>query len=280
MSVVTLRTGHGRAFGAVTIVNATATGIGCSLAVEAPTEATWNWGGDDFRLESPGIEDTIAKSVWNHARNLLHLEGQGATASVRCPFPPSRGLKTSSSAAGALMRAAGDAANQPLADDVVVALAVQASRDAGVTLTGAFDDQVATVRGGCHLTDNRIGKVLHSLPTPRAHVAVWVPEQAIPKSRVRDVDVSGVRAAATQAVRLVQDGRLAEAMTVNGRAYLAAYAAAGLPVDGTPAEVALAQGALGAGLSGTGPAVAALFAARTELPAVPGGQWTWTKVAP
>ena len=82
------------------------------------------------------------------------------------------------------------------------------------------------------------------------------------------------------ALALAQAGRVAEAMTANGRAYHAAYAAAGLAVDDLPVRVALSRGALGAGLSGTGPAVAALFDRRVALPPVAGGTWRWTRTVP
>ncbi len=187
---------------------------------------------------------------------------------------------TPSSVAAALLRAAASAAGRSLPDATVEAAAVQASRDAGVTLTGALDDQAACVRGGCHVTDNRSGQILQSLSAPPLHVAIWVPEAAIPKALLRNVDVSAARDGATEALRLARAGRIAEAMTANGRAYLATYRDAGFPVDGRPVEVALRQGARGAGLSGTGPAVAALFDRPIPLPSVPGGAWTWTKVAP
>ena len=157
--------------------------------------------------------------------------------------------------------------------------AVAASRDAGVTLTGAFDDQVAVLRGGCHLADNRRAAVVRTLPVPRWHVAVWVPDVAIPKERVRDVATDAVRRDAERLAAELRPETVPSTMTKNGELFLRLYRAAGLPVDARPVEVALAAGALGAGLSGTGPAVAALFDSPTRLPAVPGGSWAWTRVA-
>ncbi len=277
MTVAGPGVGVGRAFGAVTIVNATATGIGCALAVRGGAEATWTPRDGAVRLED-GPDARLAEAV---ALACADLTGQrGADVAVRCASPPARGLKTSSSVAAALVRAAADAAGRRLPDLEVAQRAVAASRQAGVTLTGAFDDQAATVLGGCHLTDNARQAVLLSPPAQPWAVAVWVPQASIPKERLRDVDVASAKAGAAQAARLAQAGRLAEAMTANGRAFHAVYAAAGLPVDERPAEVALAHGALGAGLSGTGPAVAALFTSAVDLPAVPGGEWRWTEAVP
>jgi shikimate kinase len=273
------RTGRGLAHGAVTIVNATATGIGCSLAVEGGASATWEPSGAGSAVTlRPAGDDSLVQAV--AAELAGRLPDRGAVVEVTCASPPSRGLKTSSSVGAALVRAAGASAGLALADTEVESLAVAASRRAGVTLTGALDDQVATVRGGCHVTDNKRGEVLHALPIEPWAVAIWVPHAAIRKDRLRGVDLGPAVAGARAAAELATQGRLGAAMTENGRAFTPVYAAAGLPVDERPAQVALEHGALGAGLSGTGPAVAALFDRPLDLQPVPGGTWRWTKAVP
>jgi shikimate kinase len=269
--------GHGQAYGAVTIVNATATGIGCALAVNLPTFATWTPGGDGLRVTgAPDLRLVQAVAAELGA-------DRGADVAIACPLPPGRGLKTSSSAAAALVRAVldadgADAAHREPAE--VERLAVAACRRANVTITGALDDQTAVVRGGCHLVDNGKGRPVAKIPASPWQVALWVPDAAIAKSTVSAVDVSAIRGDVAAAVELARQGRLPEAMTANGKAFHAAYAAAGLPVDDVPTRLALSRGALGAGLSGTGPAVAALFERRVELPPVDGGTWRWTRTVP
>lgn len=270
-------TGRGRAHGAVTILNATATGIGCALAVRGGAEATWTPAPGPIRLRG-GPDARLAEAVATTCSDLV--AGPGAAVSVDCATPAARGLKTSSSVGAALVRAVAAAADHRLGHDDVERRAVAAARLAGVTLTGAYDDQVAVVRGGCHVTDNAALRILASPPAKAWSVAIWIPEASIPKDRVRGVDVSNAAAGAREAERLARAGRLPEAMTANGRAFHAVYAAAGLPVDGRPAQVALQHGALGAGLSGTGPAVAALFDGPVELPPVAGGTWRWTEAVP
>jgi shikimate kinase len=272
--------GRGEAFGAVTILNATATGIGCALAVKQVTRATWTPGPDGLRATGvPDLRlvDAVAEEMGAARSAAVHVD---------CPFPASRGLKTSSSAAAALVRAVFDADGRASAASAealqadhaeVERLAVAACRRAGVTLTGALDDQMAAVRGGCHLVDNRQGARLAALDVSPWQVAIWVPQRVVEKSQLAGLDVSALRDDLGAAADLVRQGRIPQAMTANGRAFHAAYAAAGLPVDDLPARVALSKGALGAGLSGTGPAVAALFDRRVELPPVAGGAWLWTR---
>lgn len=270
-------TGRGHAHGAVTIVNATATGIGCALAVRGGARATWT-PAPAFTLHAAhGADDRLARAV---AAECADLAPGPAALTVTCDAPPARGLKTSSSVAAALVRAAAASAGRLLEAADVERRAVAAARRAGVTLTGAYDDQAATVRGGCHVTDNAAQRILASPPAKPWAVALWVPDASIPKERVKGVDVAAAKPGAQAAAELARSGRLPEAMTANGRAYHAAYAAAGLPVDDRPTQAALAAGALGAGLCGTGPAVAALFDRRVELPPVLGGAWRWTEAVP
>lgn len=266
-----------RSFGAVTVLNATATGRGASLAIRDGIEATWTWGGDGVRLES-ATDDRLAVAV--HALLCDRFQrSDGAAIRTASTFPPARGLKTSSGAAAAMLRAGAEAAGIAMDDDEVASLAVEASRQAGVTITGAFDDQTAVIRGGCHLTDNAAQTVLESIPVEPWVVAVWVPDAEIAKSDVATIDPAPVAPLIEAAELLLRMGDLPGAMTANGAAYLRLYRAAGLPVTEAPVDAAVAAGALGAGLSGTGPAVAALFepGATPRIDEVAGGTWVLTE---
>jgi shikimate kinase len=270
--------GRGQAFGAVTILNATATGVGCALAVEGGATATWTRRRDAKVVLASGADDALVQAVALEMADRLH--GRGGNVEVACEVPPARGLKSSSSVAAALVRAAAGSVDRALGDAEAERLAVAASRRAGVTLTGAFDDQVAVVRAGCHLTDNARMEVLAALPIEPWAVAIWVPEASIAKAQVRGIDASAIAPACRKAEQLARAGDLPGAMSENGKAFHRLYSAAGLPVSAAPVEVAVGHGSLGAGLSGTGPAVAALFDRVVALPAVPGGTWRWTKAVP
>ncbi len=268
------------AFGAVTILNATATGIGASLATDLGITATWEWQAEPgLRFHNDtGADDSLAQAV--HQQLAARLDGVvpgGAEVSTRGGAQPARGLKTSSSAAAAMVLAGLHAANQAPSHNEVIALAIDAAVQAGVTLTGAYDDQVATVLGGCHLTLNPARRILQPLPIQPWHVAVWMPDEHIAKDLVKNLDVRPAMAGARRVVLLAQAGDLPGAMTENGRTFHRLYEAAGLPVTDEPTQVALDAGALGAGLSGTGPAVAALFEHPVDLAVVAGGTWTWQK---
>jgi shikimate kinase len=270
--------GHGQAYGAVTILNATATGVGCALAIRELTKATWRW--HPGNLEIRGAPDSKLVAACLEMAQQEFQVPRGASIHIECPFPPSRGLKTSSSVAASILRAAARASDKDLPNPRLVALCIQACRKAGVTLTGALDDQMAAIHGGCHLTNNSADKVLQRLPVPAVHVAIWVPRAGIAKEALRNLNVKSIEGEVRAAAKLAEAGELGQAMTVNGAAYTHLYSQAGLPVSHEPTAVALAAGALGAGLSGTGPAVAALFSHRVPLASVAGGTWHWSEAAP
>ncbi len=265
---------NARAHGAITIINATATGRGCSLAVDLPTTASWTWS-DDYAWEG-STDDLLARAI---LERIAPLVGKEPLAHIDCasPVPPSRGLKTSSSAAAAMARAAIADANMRDAGIDIEQLCTDAAIDAGVTVTGAFDDQVAVTRGGCHLTDNRERRVLYDVDVPAFAVAIWVPDASIHKSQVRDIDAHVIHEDIETAEQHLLDGDIDLAMMQNSEAFMRLYRAHGLPVDHRPIDAARQAGANAAGLSGTGPAVAALFDAPARIPDVSGGTWIWTE---
>lgn len=271
--------GHGEAHSAVSILNATATGVGCSLAIAGGVRATWEWQESGLQFAAPvaGLDDRLVRSVLAQVRPPRF---EGAVVSTESRFPPSRGLKTSSSAAAALVQAAAQALGYQWKSSMVVEAAVASCRAAGITLTGALDDQVAVARGGCALVDNARGDLLRRFAVKPWPVAVWVPEASIPKANLRGLDLAPIVPELELLAETLDESNLGATMTANGRLFHKAYAAAGLPVNDAPVEVALAAGAQGAGLSGTGPAVAALFEHRVELPEVAGGTWVWSEVVP
>jgi shikimate kinase len=124
--------------------------------------------------------------------------------------------------------------------------------DAGVTITGAFDDAAASMLGGGRR---------HRQPKARApqeggdgvEVLLLVPAEKI-FSRETDVRRSRLLAPVADTIfDLALAGDYPRAMTLNGLVYCSA-----LRLSSDPIFAALGGGAKGASLSGTGPAYAAL----------------------
>jgi len=181
-------------------------------------------------------------------------EEYGAYVETRSDIPIARGLKSSSVAANAIALAVIAALGEEVDDVTVVNLGVDAAMEAGVTITGAFDDASASYFGGLVITDNRERKILKRIEVEEHHpVLVYVPpEKAYTvKSNVERMKLIANEVKALH--KMAYSGDYWSAMTLNGIVYSAV-----LGYDAEVAIDALAAGALAAGLSGTGPAVAAV----------------------
>jgi len=261
------RKGHALAHGAFTIINGIATGQGGACGVGLRLVASFELqsvpGRVDFRAAGAdaALDDRLARAC---ARRLLTTAGVadrwGARITTASEIPPARGLKSSSAAANAMLLAGAHALGVDMPPLDVVQMGVDAAIEAGVTLTGAFDDAVATMFGGAVLTNNIGRRIVSWAEVPEdLDVLFLVPERRIEKSSLRRGDFDVARQAVARAFALAASGDVAGAITLNGRAY-----APIVGVDPTPAERALAAGAWAAGMTGTGPAIAVLTTAEAR----------------
>ncbi len=254
------------AHAAISILNGILCGRGAAMAITGGIDAT--------AYASPG-QQRIVGAPDDAILRALEPALSDQSINIESTFGPSRGLKTSSGACYAILAAL----NRPSTPEDCVALA----RRAGITRTGALDDQTAVQEGGIQLTDNLATRRIASWQPLRWHVAVWHPDAVITKAQFpRTVPPELAQLAAQYADTLARYGARAvpEVMQEVGDALMAWLLDAKLPVRREPIDVALAHGALAASLSGTGPAVAALFAAPEWLPEIPGGTWSWHEPVP
>lgn len=257
-----------RANGAVSVVNAIVTGFaGGSVAVDLKTEARVTLLEDAPEVEvvidgkEAGEEGMLARLVLKAIVARLGQPDWGGRVETTSDIPSSRGLKSSSAAANAVALAANHAFHlyegKALTRAECLAAAIEAAIDAGVSITGAFDDASASLDGGVVITDNRQRLVLHREAVGEAYRAVLlVPAAKTPTASVRDLPYAVYAPLALHAHALARKGEWLRAMTLNGL-----YTAALYDSPPTWSREALAAGALGAGLSGTGPAFAAVCTA-------------------
>ncbi|WP_327051660.1 shikimate kinase [Halomicrococcus gelatinilyticus] len=256
---------HGRAEApaAGTVLNALATGVGSAFAIDATTTAEVDLDGsgtvDGTVADAPDadtalVERCVEFAVEEYGDDAASVpENVGGTVRTESEVPMAAGLKSSSAAANATVLATLDALG--VAEDVpridACRLGVRAARDAGVTVTGAFDDASASMLGGVTVTDNGEDELLAREAFDR-DVLVWTPPE---RAYSADADVDRCRRVAPMAdlvADLALDGAFERAMTVNGFAFCAAL---GFPSD--PLVEALPD-AGGVSLSGTGPSFVAV----------------------
>ena len=249
-------TGRGMAHGAATVVSAIASGRGSAFGVDLRTEASVELKGDALlgKIEGQPMEslDLMLLCV-GRVMERFDYRG-GAVIATRSRIPISRGLKSSSAAANAVILATLDALGEKMDPLDAVRLGCACAIEAGVSITGAFDDACASALGGLVLTDNRVNELLQRTSLPEElKVIIQVPQRQIRKAQVPVQRVRLLRPEAEMAFALAQHGDWPRAMVLNGLVQCAA-----LSLEATPALRAMELGALCAGLSGTGPAVVAV----------------------
>jgi len=253
--------GRAIAHGAVTVINAISCGFGAALGVDLWTEAEVRLTDEPGRivgriLSDPDESPILMEKVVNRVLRYFNLEDEyGAYVETRSNIPIARGLKSSSVASNAIALATVSALGRigEVDDLTVVNLGVDGSIDAGVTITGAFDDASASYFGGLVITDNMKRRILKRLEVEEHAVLIHVPRE---KAYTAKSDVESMRLIAREAKavhELALRGEYWSAMTLNGILYSSV-----LGYNPTIAIDALKAGAVAAGLSGKGPAVASV----------------------
>jgi len=248
------------AHGAATIVNAIALGNGAAFGVDLWTKAevtlTSEAGVFDIKITSDPNESPllVERTVFRVLEKFSLEKEYGAKVTTTSNIPAARGLKSSSVAANATALATVAALDKQLEDIEIVKLGVQAAFDAKCTITGAFDDACASYFGGAVVTDNLKLRILKQFSLPKDLVTLFhVPPQ---KAYTINSDVKRletVKPLVELAFEKAMEGKIWEALTLNGLVYSAAS-------NQNPAIAvdALAAGAVAAGLCGKGPAVTAV----------------------
>jgi shikimate kinase len=255
--------GKASAYGAASIANAIATGKGAAFGISLKTDAKVRLN-DSGRFtgkikDSPG-EDTLLMELC--AKKVLERFGlveMGADIETVSDIPVASGLKSSSTAANAVVLAAYSAARKEnkglrLTDKELLDISIDAALEAKVTITGAYDDAAASYYGGCVITDNARRKIIKKgLMDKSLNVVIYVPKE---RSYTAKVDVENARLLKEPALlawKEALNGSRYTALTANGLIYSAAFG-----WDTRIPMAALGAGAIASGISGKGPSVIAL----------------------
>lgn len=249
-------------FGAISIVNAIAGGKGVTASVRLSTEAeveleagsgAWEVLVNGKKSGSRLAVETVRQAIKSAGKDPEAYSGRVQTTSS---VPIGVGLKTSSAASTSIALAVYAALGLKAFDPKkVLDCSVEASLASGASVTGALDDAAACLLGGLNMTDNIGRKVVSSrLFDKKLKVLIVVPKG---RSRRETADPKFVRKfgyLTNLFFEMSLKGDYWRAMVLNGMTYSSI-----LKYDPFPALLAVEHGALGAGLSGTGPAVAAVF---------------------
>jgi shikimate kinase len=252
--MTTRRKTRAEVHGAVSIVNAIATGkgsaLGISLKVTAEVEFQKGRGmrvitgrnGDDELIKNI-IQKTISKQI---------IESNMITVKVDSEIPIGYGLKSSSAVSNAVALACSQIEKEDDVNDyAILEVAVRSSLEAKVSLTGAYDDATACYFGGFTVTDNYSRRLVRRERAPENLYAIILLPSNTSRGDVRKL--SNLSDIFIDAFRFAESGQYWKAMKLNG-----VLASAALSSSYIPVMVAMEHGALSASISGNGPSIAAV----------------------
>jgi shikimate kinase len=242
--------------GAVTIVNAIATGRGAALGISLETLAQVDLEPGEGALDVDCPADGMGL-VTGCIEAVAKKAGAGPVrgrAVLKSEIPISRGLKSSSAASNATTLAAARALGIDLTDEELLGMAVDESIKAGVTVTGAFDDASACLLGGVVVTDNSARRILGRDKVDEDLVAIiHVPDRRISKESIDRGRFANEAHGFEEALSSAMRGDYRRAMELNSKA-----TARALDLSDSLADAARRGGAYAAGITGTGPATVIL----------------------
>jgi shikimate kinase len=237
--------------GAISIVNAVATGFGSALGISLKVQVeivAEKGSGLTFRSGecTPMIRHIIDNILPEDFVKENHLK-----VLISSEIPTGVGLKSSSAVSCAMALACAGLVDNEINDTYVINSAINGSIFAKTTITGAYDDSVACYYGGFVTTDNFGRKLLRTDHCNADLVAII----QVPEKRQRG-DISKLKLVSnlySDAFNLAYAGDYWKAMILNGL-----LTSSMLMENYLPARLALENGALAAGVTGNGPAVAAV----------------------
>jgi len=239
--------------GAISIVNAIATGKGATLGISLGIEATItteSGKGIFFENRESNLSARLIRAVLDTSVPKSELEQKKLRISVKTEIPSGYGLKSSSAISSVISLACAQLFKPKATDLEILRDGVHASIQSKVSITGAFDDACACYFGGFAVTDNTNIKIIKSEKAPDDLSAIIF----VPKSRRRG-NVKKLRTLENvfaQAWELASKSEYWNAMTLNGLATTI------LGSDPRIITELIESGALGASVSGNGPAIAAV----------------------
>lgn len=239
--------------GAISIVNAIATGkgsaLGISLKVTAEVELQKGHG---LRFITGRNGDRLIKNIIQKTIPKETIESNMISIRVDSEIPIGYGLKSSSAVSNAIVLACSQIPREEdINDNTILEVAALSSLEAKVSLTGAYDDATACYFGGFTVTDNYSRRLIRKERAPENLYAIII----LPSSTTRG-DVRKLRNLSDifiDAFRFAESGQYWKAMKLNG-----VLASAALSSSYAPAMAAMEHGALSASISGNGPSIAAV----------------------
>ncbi|UXD21130.1 shikimate kinase [Ignicoccus pacificus DSM 13166] len=232
------------AYGGGSVLNAIATWKGAAFAINLRVKAY------AVKSDEMSYPNALAREVINEVSKVCELGN--VRVWTESEIPAGGGLKSSSAAANAMTLALLKLCGLSPSPYMVLKMSVAASKRAGVTVTGAFDDASASLLGGLVVTDNRNMIILKRIML-KGLKAVVLPKGGRGMS-FEEVSrrLKAFKKEFGKVFKMIEEDPF-EAMTFNGL-----LVAAALNYSAKPIQKAIESGALASAVSGNGPSYVSL----------------------
>ncbi|MDG6905257.1 MAG: shikimate kinase [Nitrososphaerota archaeon] len=250
---------------AISVVNAIPAGKGVTIAIDIPcrVRASISRRNNEESISiASGIEDPHDLVKTSARYSLTHFSFDIQKSSqlriqISSKIPPAVGLKSSSAVSVATASAVFGLFGKEKDHKAILRASCIASKDSKASVTGAFDDAAASLLGGLVFTNNSKFKILKHQRVPKnlgSRVVILVPtDKKKLTSSINPTSYSKYRDESLNAFDYSMKGEFSSAMMLNS---VIQCAALGYSID--PVSRALSEGASAAGITGKGPAVAAI----------------------
>jgi len=241
------------AHSAITVINAIANGKGVAVGIDLEVNA-------DVEIIDKGMKGEIKVQGERYTdfelirciKEVLEKKSStdfGIEFKIDSEIPVGKGLKSSSAVSNAVTKAIVKTLNLDLDDRDIIDIGIEASKRAGVTLTGALDDAYASYFGGLCFTDNIEGEVLVDKDIEKKPVVILIPEKTVLTKSLKDINFETIRPYIDIIFGSALDGEWRKAGFLNGLVY-----SSFLGYETEPMLEVLECSEV-VGLSGTGPAI-------------------------
>jgi len=188
--------------------------------------------------------------VFNHYE--ISSDEFGIDLKTKSTLPMASGLSSSSASSNAIVKSVSDIVSEEfdlkhMSDIEIVNMAIDASIEAGVTITGSFDDATASYFGGVVVTDNKNREFQIKEKMEEYPILVYMPNFHSKSGDSNPERMKLLAPLVETAFDFAKQKEYLKALTLNGLIYSAT-----LGFDSAIAVDALEAGALASGLSGTG----------------------------
>ena len=147
-------------YGAVSIINAIATGKGSTLGISLKVKAKITLEPGFTGISKNFANDKLVNRIIRSIIPSKVLNNNFISISLTSDIPAGWGLKSSSAVSNAISLACHKLIKEEIYDRAVLNTAVNSSLWAKVSITGAFDDACACYFGGIILSDNHYKKLI------------------------------------------------------------------------------------------------------------------------